>query len=180
MTFLPTPETLATLSHAELYREVHRLRQLGYELDRQLFEMFSLLEYSLDSKVKRLLPRLTRAVRCALAQVHPDFLTPERLTLFQQHQPLLGLWPRAGHSQALAQLRAEFRAHLTAEREKAGESELLDDLARQKGQLKQALQWTQDALRHCEAQTLEPSETPNQVSRGGLPAFLANCQGPLA
>lgn len=180
MPFLHTPETLATLTQTDLEREVHRLRQLGYELDRQLFEMSSLQEHSLDSKVKRLLPRLSRSVRRTLAQVHPEFMTPERLSVFQAQLPLLGLWPRAGHGEALSHLRTEFRAHLAQEREKAGESKLLDELAGQKSQVTQALQWVQAELQRREAQAPLPSDAQGLGTRGDLPAYLAQRKGPFA
>lgn len=174
MSHLHTPDPLATLTLADLDREVQRLRKVSFDLEQQLNQMLKLQKTGLDSKVHRLLPRLSPSVYRKLAADHPKFLTSKREALFQQHQSWLGLWRRPGYREALMQLRAELQAHLEDERKKYGDSWVLEELKEQKVKVNQGLRLALEALQRCEARA------PSRKTPGTLPDYLANRQGPLA
>jgi hypothetical protein len=108
----------------------------------------------LDNAVARVLPQVSKKVMAYLRETYPEFLTPDRVELFEKHGVILGVFNRATTKEALRLLQSQFSAFLAKTDFCAAEDTLLRDLAAQKARLARELQLI--------AQLLPGSASPTQ------------------
>jgi hypothetical protein len=117
------------------------------QTSRSIGEVTDKRRAKLDRAVVTILPQVSKKVLAYLNAEYPDFLTADRVELFEKHGVILGIFNRATTKSALDLLQAQFAAFLATTDYCAEEDELLRNLANQKSRLARELELVSQLLR---------------------------------